>query len=113
MSSRRPRRAAAAPRPRARPGWTIAAGEYGYDLAYFRRMLEAGAVDVLQADATRCAGSPACSRCALRCLRPAALGALRAVAARARVTMQEPGVSKIVSVNLNRNDSADNRRAVA
>ena len=34
----------------------IAAGEYGYDLAYFRRMLQAGAVDVLQADATRCAG---------------------------------------------------------
>jgi L-alanine-DL-glutamate epimerase-like enolase superfamily enzyme len=34
----------------------IAAGEYGYDLYYFRRMLEAGAVDVLQADATRCAG---------------------------------------------------------
>jgi len=34
----------------------IAAGEYGYDLPYFRRLLEAGAVDVLQADATRCAG---------------------------------------------------------
>jgi L-alanine-DL-glutamate epimerase-like enolase superfamily enzyme len=34
----------------------IAAGEYGYDSWYFRRMLEAGAVDVLQADATRCAG---------------------------------------------------------
>ncbi len=34
----------------------IAAGEYGYDIFYFRRMLEAGAVDVLQADATRCAG---------------------------------------------------------
>ena len=34
----------------------IAAGEYGYDARYFRRMLEAGAVDVLQADATRCAG---------------------------------------------------------
>ena len=34
----------------------IAAGEYGYDLPYFRRMLGAGAVDVLQADATRCAG---------------------------------------------------------
>jgi L-alanine-DL-glutamate epimerase-like enolase superfamily enzyme len=34
----------------------IAAGEYGYDLPYFRRMLENGAVDVLQADATRCAG---------------------------------------------------------
>lgn len=37
-------------------GMDIAAGEYGYDLLYFRRMLEAGAVDVLQADATRCAG---------------------------------------------------------
>lgn len=34
----------------------ISAGEYGYDLGYFRRMLEAGAVDVLQADATRCGG---------------------------------------------------------
>jgi L-alanine-DL-glutamate epimerase-like enolase superfamily enzyme len=34
----------------------ITAGEYGYDLGYFRRMLEAGAVDVLQVDATRCAG---------------------------------------------------------
>jgi L-alanine-DL-glutamate epimerase-like enolase superfamily enzyme len=37
-------------------GMEIAAGEYGYDLWYFRRMLEAQAVDVLQADATRCAG---------------------------------------------------------
>ncbi len=37
-------------------GMAIAAGEYGYDAAYFRRMLEAGAVDVLQADVTRCAG---------------------------------------------------------
>lgn len=35
---------------------SIAAGEYGYDLPYFRRMLEAGAVDVLQIDATRCGG---------------------------------------------------------
>lgn len=34
----------------------IAAGEYGYDGIYFRRMLEAGAVDVLQADVTRCGG---------------------------------------------------------
>jgi L-alanine-DL-glutamate epimerase-like enolase superfamily enzyme len=34
----------------------ISAGEYGYDLPYFRRMLEAQAVDVLQADATRCGG---------------------------------------------------------
>jgi L-alanine-DL-glutamate epimerase-like enolase superfamily enzyme len=34
----------------------VAAGEYGYDPWYFGRMLEAGAVDVLQADATRCLG---------------------------------------------------------
>lgn len=34
----------------------IAAGEYGWDPGYFRRMLAAGAVDVLQADATRCGG---------------------------------------------------------
>jgi L-alanine-DL-glutamate epimerase-like enolase superfamily enzyme len=43
-------------RDRAPPGIDVAAGEYGYDLHYFRRMLEADAVDVLQADATRCAG---------------------------------------------------------
>jgi L-alanine-DL-glutamate epimerase-like enolase superfamily enzyme len=34
----------------------IAAGEYGYDLVYFERMCAAGAVDVLQADVSRCAG---------------------------------------------------------
>ena len=34
----------------------IAAGEYGYEIDYFRHMLTAGAVDVLQADATRCGG---------------------------------------------------------
>ena len=38
------------------PGMDIAAGEYGYDVTYFERMLAAGAVDVLQADATRCGG---------------------------------------------------------
>ena len=43
-------------RDRAPEGMEISAGEYGYDLDYFRRMLEAGAVDVLQADATRCGG---------------------------------------------------------
>lgn len=43
-------------RDRAPSGMDITAGEYGYDLFYFRRMLEAKAVDVLQADATRCAG---------------------------------------------------------
>ncbi|PYL07454.1 MAG: mandelate racemase [Verrucomicrobia bacterium] len=43
-------------RDRAPAGMDIAAGEYGYDINYFRRMLDAGAVDVLQADATRCCG---------------------------------------------------------
>jgi L-alanine-DL-glutamate epimerase-like enolase superfamily enzyme len=43
-------------RNRAPAGMDIAAGEYGYDSWYFRNMLEAGAVDVLQADATRCGG---------------------------------------------------------
>ncbi|APR37601.1 mandelate racemase [Paraburkholderia sp. SOS3] len=38
------------------PGMRIAAGEYGYTADYFRRMLEAEAVDVLQADASRCGG---------------------------------------------------------
>ena len=38
------------------PGMDIAAGEYGYDAFHFRRLIEAGAVDVLQADATRCCG---------------------------------------------------------
>jgi hypothetical protein len=43
-------------RDRAPTGMEIGAGECGYDSGYFRRVLEAGAVDVLQADATRCAG---------------------------------------------------------
>ena len=43
-------------RERAPAGMAIAAGEYGYEPFYFRRMFEAGAVDVLQADATRCGG---------------------------------------------------------
>jgi len=34
----------------------VTAGEYGYDLAYFARMLDAGAVDCLQVDVTRCGG---------------------------------------------------------
>jgi L-alanine-DL-glutamate epimerase-like enolase superfamily enzyme len=37
-------------------GVRIAAGEYGYTPAYFHAMLSAGAVDVIQADATRCGG---------------------------------------------------------
>lgn len=34
----------------------VAAGEYGYDLPYFSRMVNANAVDCLQIDATRCGG---------------------------------------------------------
>jgi len=45
----------------------IAAGEYGYDLGYFRRMLAAGAVDVLQADVTRCGGITAFLKVAALC----------------------------------------------
>lgn len=37
-------------------GMNVAAGEYGWDAIYFRRMLGAQAVDVLQADASRCLG---------------------------------------------------------
>ncbi len=43
-------------RDRAPAGMDIAAGEYGYTPDYFERMLAAGAVDCLQADATRCLG---------------------------------------------------------
>lgn len=43
-------------RARAPIGMDIAAGEYGYTAWYFRRMIDAGAVTILQADATRCGG---------------------------------------------------------
>ena len=54
-------------RGRAPAGMNIAAGEYGYESFYFRRMLEAGAVDVLQADATRCCGITGFLRAATLC----------------------------------------------
>jgi L-alanine-DL-glutamate epimerase-like enolase superfamily enzyme len=37
-------------------GLAVAAGEYGWNLPYFQRMLDAGAVHILQADVTRCGG---------------------------------------------------------
>lgn len=37
-------------------GIDVAAGEYGYKLDYFEKMLAAGAVSCLQADVTRCEG---------------------------------------------------------
>ena len=43
-------------RARAPLAMDIAAGEYGYTAWYFRRMIDAEAVTVLQADATRCGG---------------------------------------------------------
>jgi len=43
-------------RNRAPVGMAIAAGEYGYDIFYFCRMLATGGVDVQQADITRCGG---------------------------------------------------------
>lgn len=54
------------------PGLAIAAGEYGWDLPYFERMLEAEAVNILQADVTRCGGVTNLLRvdglCKARCL---------------------------------------------
>jgi L-alanine-DL-glutamate epimerase-like enolase superfamily enzyme len=43
-------------RERAPLGMDIAAGEYAYTLSYVRTMLEAAAIDVQQADVTRCGG---------------------------------------------------------
>jgi L-alanine-DL-glutamate epimerase-like enolase superfamily enzyme len=72
----------------------VAAGEYGYTPWYFRAMLAAGAVDVLQADATRCGGYtgfleaaalcdgwgvPLSSHCAPTLHAPVACGAARVV----------------------------------
>jgi len=54
-------------RDRGPAGMEIAAGEYGYDTFYFRRMLDAQAVDVLQADATRCGGITGFLRAASVC----------------------------------------------
>ncbi|MDN5746994.1 MAG: mandelate racemase [Pseudonocardia sp.] len=54
-------------RDRGPAGVDIAAGEYGYDLTYFHHMLDAGAVDCLQADVTRCGGISALLRVAALC----------------------------------------------
>ena len=43
-------------RDRSPAGVEITSGEYAWGMPDFRRLVEAGAVDVLQADATRCAG---------------------------------------------------------
>jgi L-alanine-DL-glutamate epimerase-like enolase superfamily enzyme len=43
-------------RDRSPGGMDVAAGEYGWNLPYFQHMLDAEAVDCLQADVTRCGG---------------------------------------------------------
>jgi L-alanine-DL-glutamate epimerase-like enolase superfamily enzyme len=59
-------------RDHAPPGLAVAAGEYGWNLPYYQRMLEAGAVHILQADVTRCGGITNLLRidglCQARCL---------------------------------------------
>lgn len=45
----------------------VTAGEYGYDLFYFDRMIGAGAVDVMQVDVTRCGGTTEFLRAAALC----------------------------------------------
>jgi L-alanine-DL-glutamate epimerase-like enolase superfamily enzyme len=54
-------------RDRGPAGMDIAAGEYGYHLPYFQQMLDAGAVDCLQADVTRALGISGLLRVAALC----------------------------------------------
>ncbi|HEY2023317.1 enolase C-terminal domain-like protein [Paraburkholderia sp.] len=54
-------------REQAPAGMDIAAGEYGYTLDDFRRLLAARSVDVLQADASRCGGVTGFLRAAALC----------------------------------------------
>jgi len=54
-------------RDRAPAGMDVAAGEYGYTLDYFEKMLAAGAVTCLQADVTRCEGITGFLRVAALC----------------------------------------------
>lgn len=49
------------------PGIRIAAGEYGWDAPYFRRMCEDACVDVLQPDVIRTAGFTGFVKCAEIC----------------------------------------------
>jgi L-alanine-DL-glutamate epimerase-like enolase superfamily enzyme len=56
-----------ASRERAPAGMEIAAGEYAYTLDYVRNMLQARAVDVQQADVTRCGGITAFLQIAALC----------------------------------------------
>ena len=54
-------------RDRVPAGMDVAAGEYGYDIFYFQRMLDSEAVDVQQADVSRCGGVTAFLQVAALC----------------------------------------------
>jgi L-alanine-DL-glutamate epimerase-like enolase superfamily enzyme len=54
-------------RDRAPAGMEVAAGEYGWSEFHFRDLIRAGAVDVLQPDATRCGGFTGFRRVAELC----------------------------------------------
>jgi L-alanine-DL-glutamate epimerase-like enolase superfamily enzyme len=54
-------------RNRAPAGMDITAGEYGWNLPYFQRTLDAEAVDCLQVDVTRCGGISGFLRAAALC----------------------------------------------
>ena len=54
-------------RDRAPPGLEVTAGEYAYTLYDFRRLIETGAVDVVQPDATRCMGVTGVMQAAALC----------------------------------------------
>jgi L-alanine-DL-glutamate epimerase-like enolase superfamily enzyme len=76
---------------RAPAGMAIAAGEYGWNLPYFQRMVEAEAVHILQADVTRCGGVTNMLRadglCKARCL-PSSAHCAPAVSAHACCAME-------------------------
>jgi L-alanine-DL-glutamate epimerase-like enolase superfamily enzyme len=83
-------------RDRAPATMDIAAGEYGYDLPYFERMLDAGAVDVLQADVTRCGGITGFLAVAALCnARGVPLSAHTAPALHAHVCCAAPRVAHV------------------
>lgn len=81
-------------RDRGPSGMQIAAGEYGYVPADFRLLLAAGAVDTLQADATRCGGVTGFLNAAQQCIAwDVPLSAHCAPALHATLTASvEPGV---------------------
>jgi L-alanine-DL-glutamate epimerase-like enolase superfamily enzyme len=83
-------------RDRGPAGMAIAAGEYGYDAFYFQRMLDAQAVDILQADASRCGGVTGFLEAAALChARPIPLSAHCAPSLHAHVACAAPNVAHI------------------